>query len=165
MVGVRSRVCHATRPAGFGAPDSPAGARRGVRRSTSRHGDPWLIPIRNPQQPSKEKPSNTRANTAVGMGYPMYPLGPTCTPSAWSGPLKHSITSLRIPRRSDTFFFVRSATDVVQQSKSKCHSNDISHLMCRLTKRFTPGIRTLNWWIGGLCQSSPTALRSVTITG
>ena len=32
MVGVRSWVCLATRPAGFGAPVSPAGARRGVRR-------------------------------------------------------------------------------------------------------------------------------------
>jgi len=98
------------RCSGFASGRAP---RRSSRRSTSR---PW------------RQVCNHSARTAVG--YPMYPLGPTCTPSAWSGPLKHSITSLRIPRRSDTFYFVRYATEAVQQSKSKCHSNYISHFMC-----------------------------------
>ena len=117
MLGVRSRVCHATRPAGFGAPVSPAGARR---RSSFSQPQPSWRPWQMVDRYSKP------SITAVGW----VPLYPPCTPSAWSGLLKHSITSLRIPRRSDTFCFVRSATDAVQQSKSKCHSNYISHFMC-----------------------------------
>ena len=133
------------RCSGFASGRAP---RRSSRRSTSR---PW------------RQVCNHSARTAVG--YPMYPLGPTCTPSAWSGPLKHSITSLRIPRRGDTLFFVRSATDVVQQSNPNAIQITFPISCARYTKRFAPGIRTLNRWMGGLCQSSPTALRSVTITG
>ena len=137
MVGVRSRLCHDQRVAVLRFRRRARAAAFVVQPAAMAHGGSQVC-------------NHSASGKETAVGYPMYPLGPTCTPSAWSGPLKHSITYLRIPRRGDTFPFVRSATDVVQKSKCKCYSNHISHFMCPFHQTIhtrDPDIELVDGWI------------------